>query len=144
MEEELLQFAQKAIIIKDNKLLVIKKSSHDKNQALKYDLPGGRKKENETLDEHIKREVKEEVGLDIVPKDIFSMWEFKIAIDNKPTTVVAVSRFCDLLNYDIKLTEKEIDSYKWIAINSDLQKYDFIPGIQSTIGKLIKNYSLKS
>lgn len=139
MDDEFLQFAQKAIIIKNNNLLIIKKSGLDKNQPFKYDLPGGRKKENENLDEHIKREVKEEVDLDIMPKDIFNMWEFKIIQNDKPTTVIAVSRFCDLMNDTISITEKEINSYEWVPINQNLLNYNFIPGIKSVVEKLIKN-----
>ena len=139
MDDELLQFAQKAIIIKNNKLLLIKKSKIDKKNAYKYDLPGGRKKENETLDEHIKREVKEEIGLIINPKEIFNMWQFKIEQNGKATTVVAVSRFCDLISTEIEITEKEIDSYEWTNIDKNLLKLDFIPGIKSAVEKLVKS-----
>ena len=140
MIDEFVQFAQKAIIIKDNKLLMIKKSSKDPNQPNKWEIPGGRKQVGESLDEHIVREVKEEVGINIIPKDIFDLWEFKINIDEKPTTIVAVSRFCEIMDECINITEDVIDKCEWVEINAELLNYNLIPGIRRTIEKLIDLY----
>lgn len=140
MTDEFVQFAQKAIIIKDNKLLMIKKSAKDLNNPERWEIPGGRKQVGENLDEHIIREVQEEVGIQIIPKDVFDLWEFKITIDQKETTVIAVSRFCDIVNDEINITEDVIDKYKWFDINEDLLKLNLITGIKNTIEKLVKMY----
>ena len=137
MKDEFVQFAQKAIIIKDGKILLIKKSANDINQPNKWDLPGGRKQQNESLDEQIKREVFEEVGLKISPKNIFDMWQFSILQEEKLINVVAVSRFCDITESYVELTEDIISKYEWVTIDNNLLKYDFIPGIRQTIEKLI-------
>ena len=140
MVDELLQFAQKALIIKDRKLLLIKKSSKDINSPNQWEVPGGRKQVGENLEEHIIREVKEEVGLEILPKEIFDMWEFSIPVNNEKTTVVAVARFCELTNENIIITEDVIDNYKWVNIDANLLDYNLIPGIRKTIEKLVKLY----
>lgn len=140
MVDELLQFAQKALIIKDGKLLLIKKSSKDINSPNQWEVPGGRKQVGENLEEHIIREVKEEVGLEILPKEIFDMWEFSIPVNNEKTTVVAVARFCELTNENIVITEDVIDNYKWVNIDANLLDYNLIPGIRKTIEKLVKLY----
>ena len=139
MTEEFVQFTQKALIINDDKLLIIKKSKNDINAPNKWDLPGGRKLICETLEQQIIRKVKEEVGLDILPKDVFTMWEANINIDNKPTTLVAVSRFCKTATNNV-IIQKEIVDFKWVEINDDLLKYDFIKGLQPTIIKLVHDY----
>lgn len=139
--DEFLQFAQKALIIKNNKILLIKKSSKDKIQPLKYDLPGGRKKVDETLEEHIKREVKEEVGLDIVPGKLFDMWQFFIPQGDKKITGIAVARFCEIVNGDIKITEDEISSYEWFNIDKKLLELNYVSGMFKTIEKLVNFYS---
>ena len=140
MVDELLQFAQKALIIKDRKLLLIKKSSKDINSPNQWEVPGGRKQVGENLEEHIIREVKEEVGLEILPKEIFDMWEFSIPVNNVKTTVVAVARFCELTNENTIITEDIIDKYKWVNIDANLLNYNLIAGIRKTIEKLVKLY----
>ena len=141
MIDEFVQFAQKAIIIKDNKLSMIKKTTKDLNNPERWEIPGGRKQVGETLDEHIIREVKEEVGLDVVPKNIFDLWEFKIKVDGKETTVVAISRFCEIVDENVNITEDVIDKCEWAEINIGLLHYNLIPGIRNTIEKLINLYN---
>lgn len=144
MEEEYIQFAQKALIIKDNKLLIIRKSNKDKANFNLWEVPGGRKIIGETLDEQIIREVKEEVSLNIIPGQIFDMWQFKINVNNKETTIVAVARFCKLINEKINITEDVFSGYKWAEIDNSLLEYNFIPGIRNTIKKLVETYSTKN
>ena len=141
MIDEFIQFAQKAIIIKDNKLLMIKKTTKDLVNPERWEIPGGRKQVGETLDEHIIREVKEEVGLDVVPKNIFDLWEFKIKVDGKETTVVAISRFCEIVDENVNITEDVIDKCEWVNIDCNLLNYNLIPGIRNTIEKLVKLYA---
>ena len=140
MVDEFVQFAQKAIIIKGKKLLMIKKTSKDLNNPEKWEIPGGRKQFGENLDEHLIREVKEEVGIQIIPKDVFDLWEFKIDVEGKETTVIAISRFCDVINNEINVTEEVIGKCEWIEINERLLNYNLIPGIKNTIKKLIELY----
>lgn len=141
MTDEFVQFAQKALIIKDNKLLLIKKSSKDNNNPNKWELPGGRKQTGETLDEHIIREVKEETALVVKPKEIFDMWQFDILINNQKVTVVAVARFCDIVDGNISITEDGIDNFEWVNIDNNLLNYNLIPSIKNIIEKLIKKYT---
>ncbi len=135
-----MQFAQKALIIKNNKILLIKKSAKDKNSPNLWEVPGGRKQEGENLEQHIIREVQEEVGLDVTPQNIFDMYDFSIPINGKKTTVVAVARFCELVNEDLQITEDEIDNCEWVEINDDLLKYNFMPAIRKTMEKLVSFY----
>lgn len=58
MKENTIRNAAKALIIKDNRLLVIK----NENNSVYYTLPGGGQNHNETLAEALERECLEEVG----------------------------------------------------------------------------------
>ncbi len=140
MPEEFVQFAQKALIINDGKLLIIKKSSKDINSPGKWEVPGGRKMIDETLDQQIIREVKEEVGLQIIPKEIFTMWEVKVKINNNPTTLIVASRFCQATNKKVVLEKNVIEDYKWVEINDELLTYDLMQGLKPTIIKLVEDY----
>ncbi len=63
-------------IIINNKgnLLILKRSSDDKNDSDKFDIPGGGINKNEDLTKGIKREVKEEAGLEIEKIEIIGAY----------------------------------------------------------------------
>jgi 8-oxo-dGTP pyrophosphatase MutT (NUDIX family) len=88
------QFAQKAVIEADGRLLLVRKSMTDPHQPGKWELPGGRLKENESLDDALAREVREEVGLQIAPGRPLAIWSWRLGDDASAPTVVAVARLC--------------------------------------------------
>ncbi len=58
------QIAQKAILIReDGKILALRRSDTDPVRPLTWDLPGGEVEFGEDLQDSIKREIREEVGL---------------------------------------------------------------------------------
>lgn len=57
--------AKIVIIDNENRVLMLTRSDYHKKYAGELDLPGGHLKENEPLNKGLKREVKEETGLDI-------------------------------------------------------------------------------
>lgn len=63
----------KAVIVQDNKLLVIKKED---TQGLYYILPGGGQEHGENLHEALKRECIEEIGEDIEIGDMIFLREY--------------------------------------------------------------------
>src|SRR5437762_8381547 len=54
-------FAQKAFIWNHGRLLLVRKSDEDPNQPGRWEVPGGRMEFGEEVDEHLIREVNEEV-----------------------------------------------------------------------------------
>ena len=69
-------YAVKALIVKDNKYLVVQTKDFIGG---KYEVPGGRKKEGETDETALKREVLEEVSLQIDIARLLNNWELQIA-----------------------------------------------------------------
>lgn len=59
--------AARAIIIEDNKMLVMHRNKHGTQY---YTLVGGRLNDNETTEQAVIREVKEETGLDVVKAEL--------------------------------------------------------------------------
>jgi len=64
--------AASGIILKDKKILLIKRSNYTKVYPDFWACPGGRAEPNETAEQNVIREVKEEVNLDFTPTEILT------------------------------------------------------------------------
>lgn len=108
------RIAVKAFIVKDGKLLTLKRIPNEVHYAGKWDIPGGRLEIGEDPFPGIKREVKEETGLDI---DILLPFSVKHFVRDDKQKITMIIFLCKLLNHDIKLSKAHTE-YKW----SDLKK----------------------
>ncbi|VVC04425.1 ADP-ribose pyrophosphatase [Candidatus Bilamarchaeum dharawalense] len=59
------------IIQKNNKILIAQRKQGCKREPNKWEFPGGKIEKNETPENALKREIKEELGMDIVVGDLF-------------------------------------------------------------------------
>jgi 8-oxo-dGTP diphosphatase len=106
-EKYLFVVAQKALIKRDGKYLVLKRSSNNKSFIGYWELPGGKLELGEEPKEGLKREVKEETNLEInVNSPIFVYLE--TAKINAYVTIFD----CDFVSGEIKLSFEHSD-YKW-------------------------------
>lgn len=66
------EFDSAHVVIKNNTgaVLLLKRSENDEWMPGKWSLPGGGKREEETLTQAAIREIKEETGLDVMPEDL--------------------------------------------------------------------------
>src|SRR6185503_15964129 len=92
------EFAQKAVIFDGDNLLLVRKSGMDPYNPGRWELPGGRLKGAEDLDDQIRREVMEETGLTVEPGALIDLWSWELHNGGEITRVVAVSRYCHLLD----------------------------------------------
>ncbi len=133
------------IIIKDNKYLISKRADWEKNFPSKWTVPGGKLEKsdyiNSAKDTHdtwynifekvAKREVKEEVDLDIKNIGYLTSMAF-VRGDGIPTIIVSL-----YANYDggeVKLQES-MTEYAWISVD-EIDKYDLIEGLDEEIKML--------
>jgi len=103
--------ATKAFIVEDEKVLIIKRRSNDVHCAGVWDLPGGRIGPEEDPVDGIKRETREETGLEI---------EVILPIGTKHFTrddgqvVTGITFLCEPKHKNAKITlSEEHTEYKW-------------------------------
>src|SRR5690242_8316944 len=106
-----LQFAQKAVIVDKGKVLLVRKGADDPHNPGRWELPGGRLKQHESLDEALAREVREEVGLAVVPGRPLAMWSWRLGDDDDAPTVVAVARMCTVEQAAVSFADHDIDDF---------------------------------
>ena len=109
-----------ALIFKNNKCLIARRSTGDSNVLGKWEFPGGKVQPGEDEKHAIEREINEEFEL------IIKANEF--VIDNVceyPTKTVDLKLYsCDYISGDFNLHDHS--EYKWVSIE-DLLTYDLCP-----------------
>ena len=140
MDDNLLhEVAITAIVIKDGKYLITRRSMNKKRFPGKWTVPGGRleakdyksmPKETEhywynVLEKALKREVKEEVGVDINNIEYVTSLA-TVHADGAPSLVI--SCMADYVKGKINLQKGETDDYAWVTL-SEAEKYDLLDGI---------------
>lgn len=141
-------FGQKAFVLKDGKLLIMKRKEVDIFSGL-WDVPGGKVEEEDDLFSGIEREIKEETGLKLQKiLLILSTSKFKGGLADHP--IIFRNIYLCLADGEVKIS-KEHSEYKWVSSN-ELKEYKFsddhdlqevlrrLPGILVNIDAL-KNYS---
>jgi len=128
-----------AIVRKDGKYLITKRSASKKRFPSKWTVPGGRlesgdyalmEKETEfywynVLEKTLRREVLEEVGLEI--DNIHYVTSLAtIHEDGSPSIVISCG--ADYVSGVVKLQEGEVDTFEWVTLEQ-AQDYDLIDGI---------------
>lgn len=121
-----------ALIEKDNKYLIARRSTGSNDVLGKWEFPGGKVEENESDKQAIEREIKEEFGMEIK-----AIRFLKNNVYNYPDKVV------DLRLYECKYISGEFSlhdhfEYKFEEKNNII-KYDLCPADISLAQYLINN-----
>ncbi len=109
--------AGKAVIFNDErKILVVRESGqYDEGTNVgRWDFPGGRFESNETIDDGLLREVKEETGLDVKRGRLLDALENFPEIKDEKVHIIRLYYECFASTQEVQLSEDH-DEYKWIA-----------------------------
>ncbi|MEU6041804.1 NUDIX domain-containing protein [Actinomadura sp. NPDC047616] len=160
-----LEFAQKAFIVHDDRLLLVRKSASDPLHPGRWEVPGGRLEvaDDLDLDDHIRREVWEEVGLKVDPGPPFHLWQWFMpgrAPADRPdgpdgpeggspgsgggrvlVRVVAVARTCRAVTTEITLEHQMPDDHlgelTWVPL-ARLSGFDLIPDLRPVMRAFLR------
>ncbi len=128
-----------AIIVKNGKYLITRRSPNKKRFPGTWTVPGGKLETDDyvnlpkdakdhwynVLEKVIKREVKEEVGLEIGNIEYVTSLA-TVHGDGNPSLVI--SCLADYVSGEVVLQENETDKYEWVDLKS-AKKYDLLDGI---------------
>lgn len=122
-----------AAIVRDGKLLALRRAYGDAAVINKYEFVGGKIEEGETPEQALIRECKEELSLDIEVKDLLNTIDY-----DYPQTTVTLSVYfvTPLSNYEIKFHNEE----SWL----DIDKIDpalWAPADRYFLGNLKNGYT---
>ena len=122
-----------AIIINNNKILLTQRGYGEYKD--KWEFPGGKIEENETKEETIIREIKEELDASIKVEKFLTKVEYDYTSFYLKMNVFITSLTSSHLLF------KEHESYKWIDVSelNDLDALDLLPADRLIIPYL-KNY----
>lgn len=144
MENKLLhEVVITAIITKANKFLITRRSPNKKRFPGKWTVPGGHLESNDylqlekdtefywynVLEKVLRREVKEEVGLEITNIEYVTSLA-TIHADGNPSLVI--SCLAEYVSGEVALQPEETDKYEWVTLE-EAQGYDLIDGIYDEI-----------
>lgn len=104
---------QKAVIIKDNKFLIVLRSPNAKYFPEHWDFPGGKLEHGEDPKEGIKREILEETSLHVEPIDVVGVYEMDL--DNAGRNTHRFTVFSTkIISGKVKISFEHMD-FKWIS-----------------------------
>ena len=123
--------AVKGLIFHEDRFLIIKRSDIARDEKGSWELPGGRLEFGETTETALKREVEEEVGLDIsIIKPLYS-WTL---IREGKTQTIGLTFLCVSNEKEIILSP-EHDKYRWIR-EDEIINFNLSPIITEDLKKL--------
>lgn len=124
------------IVMYNGKILIAQRI-HGKSLAYKWEFPGGKLEAGETLPECLKRELQEELHLDVNVKDFFMETRYDYGEFSISLNAFWAESQTDKIDY--------MDSHeqiKWIS-PQELKKYDFAPADKEIIEGLEKFFNLE-
>ena len=121
-----------AVIQNEEGKILIAQRNLKKSQGGLWEFPGGKIEPNETKEEAIIKEIKEEMDIDIEAKNFIGQKVFNYP--DKDINLIAIE--CKQIKGDIKLNEHE--DIKWVNKN-ELRNFNFAPADKFIINAILEN-----
>jgi len=136
MNEEKFQVAVKAVVSVEDKYLLLFKSESEDIAPSEWDIPGGRVKFGEDLKEALKREIKEETGIEVASDDFFPIktWSMR----KTEFQLVGIDFLCALKERTEIKVSAEHTKGEWFEVGNILQNPNIPSWLKDDIEKAEK------
>ena len=121
-----------AIIKNESGKILIAQRNFKKSQGGLWEFPGGKIEKDETKEEAIIREIKEELTIDIKVDKYLAEKVFNYP--DKDINLIAME--CTRIGGNVELTEHE--DYKWVT-SDELTNFEFAPADEFIVERVKKN-----
>ncbi|MFV0626698.1 MAG: 8-oxo-dGTP diphosphatase MutT [Alphaproteobacteria bacterium] len=121
------------IIINQGKILIAQRKKNSNFEML-WEFPGGKLEKGETLKDCLKREIMEELGLEIEVGNFF-----KDVLFDYETAIVKLNMFFAKSKTNCINVLNAHEEAKWVAI-SDLKSYELVPADSLILDELLKHF----
>jgi len=130
------KIASHGLIKKGDKFLVTRRALVNDYMPGFWDIPGGTIEFGEDTVDALKREIQEEVNLEVEPgKILFAYGYVSSSVRHQFQLVYE----CEYLSGEIKLNPEEHDEFKWVNLSDigSLKKIAFLENLYKELGKEI-------
>ena len=121
-------------LIYQNEKILICQRKEEGDHPLKWEFPGGKLKDSENNKEALKRELKEELSIEVNEMIFFDEYLYEYKKLSKNLKLV----FFQIFQFEGEIQNKVHQQLKWIDI-SKLGDYDFLEGDLKIINKVMNN-----
>lgn len=122
-----------AILNKEKKIFLARRKAEKKLGGF-WEFPGGKLEHGEELEAALKREIKEELTIDI---NITKLLHIKPYVYDHGAVLI-LFYLCDYVSGDITL--KDHDTYEWCAAH-ELEQHNLLPANEEVLDMLKKDFS---
>jgi len=123
-----------AVMVRNGKVLIAQRKAGS-HMEFCWEFPGGKLEPDETPEECIVREIKEELDLDIEVKDIYKVVKFKY----EEKDILLLCYLCKILSGKGKTLE--CNDFKWVE-RDKLSEYEFVPADLPIVEKIMRDERL--
>lgn len=117
--EELFHLSAKALIRNNEGKILVLEANPKYTSSPHWDLPGGRLHKGTDLEDTLKREIEEEIGIDeinIIKLIDCSISNHRVHFDNNSVGIILFTYFCSIPDTEkIVLTDDEHISFDWVT-----------------------------
>jgi 8-oxo-dGTP diphosphatase len=124
------------VLINNGKALIIKRTDSDTFGGM-WEIPSGKREIFEKTKDAVKREFKEETGIDIEVLNPINVFEFKTEKDTEVRDATQISFLVKAVNGVNVVLSPEHQDYAWVKI-SEIEKYNLSPETSETLKMAFK------
>ena len=136
LENKLHKIAVSSFIVKNGKLLILKRDESEEFLPGYWEVPGGSVEVGENIAEAVVREAKEEAGIDVIAGRLFAHFEF---LDRHNQSKVNMNFLCTQNNtaQEVNPEAGEMNKAAWVEMD-ELEKYKMTPNMMDACKKALE------